>query len=234
MSEKFTVHTFKYFDDANKNINKRAWFEKNQDRYQEHVKEPFSFLINQIKEEIQLPKILIHPKKITRPLRPKNREKANGAVKNFTHATFWEKKTSIFEWNPAIHIQFGANKDDNLVGVGLYMVSGRQIKALREELVENYDVIKKILKDRKFKNYWGELEGERYKRFPKGFDPKGPGAEYLWHKQFYVGRPFTRTEVKSKNFNKELIKGLKVSMPFFKWVRRAVGTYKAERSDFDF
>ena len=44
---------------------------------------------------------------------------------------------------------------------------------------------------------WGcrsGLSGERYQRFPRGFDEGGPGSEYLWHKQYFLSRQLSRKE----------------------------------------
>ncbi len=233
MADKFSKKTFEYFDLANKHKNNKAWFEKNQSLYLEHVRQPFSILVQEIGRNFQkdLPRIHIEPKSICRPLRPQRKVEEDGVVKNFSHITLWEKKTSLFEWNPGIHIQFGANKDDNLIGIGLYMVSSRQLSLLRNRLVEDFDEIDALLRDNKLKKSWGTIQGEKYKRFPKGYNAEDSNTAYLWHKQFYLGQNFSRTEVLSKNFNKEIIRDLKIAIPFFKWVRQSVGTYHKGHQD---
>lgn len=228
MPSHFTVKTFKYFDEAHKNAFEKEWFLDNKSLYEDHVQEPFQHLIGLVDKELSpsLKKIKINPKSITRPLRPKNRAEEKGYVKDFSFITLWEKRTSLFEWNPAIHIQFGHKKEDNIAGVGAYMISSRQMKKLREGVTEDYAAVKKIFKKKSFKETWGDLMGEKYKRFPKGYDPSEEGAEFLWHKQFYVGKQFTRTEVKQKDFAKTLVKDLKKSLDFFQWTRDTLGTYR--------
>ena len=122
---KFSVKTFKYFDGAETNKFKKPWYEANSGLYLEGVKDPFSHMLERINQEYKrdLPKMEISSKKITRPLRPSNRAEEQGHVKNFSFATLCEKNRSRFEWSPAIHIQFGAMNEDNLMGIGIYMVS---------------------------------------------------------------------------------------------------------------
>lgn len=225
---KFTNATFKYFDLAKKNPNNREWFEKNKGLYEDAVKKPLQSLLIEInkKYQRQLPRIEISPDKVTRPLRPKNRAEEDGLVKNHVHFSLAEKRTSLFEWNPGIYFQIGADKDENFFGLGLYMTSSRQISLLRNALVEDFDRIDTILSDRKLKKTWVGLKGDVYKRFPKGFDPNCEAAKYLKYKQFYLGRSYTRKEVTSSKFASQLIKDLGVAMDFFTWIRSAVGTYR--------
>ncbi len=235
MASQFSTKTFQYFDLAKKNQMNEKWFEKNKTLYEEHVKEPFSILIQQLDLRFgdKLPKVDMNPKKVLRPLRPKHKqEPGKSIVKSETHATLWEKRVSLFEWNPGIHMQFGAAKDENLLGVGLYMLSSRQLKLMRRTIDENFEDFDKIMKDKKFKKVWGGLAGDKYVRFPKEYDENDPSAVYLWHKQFYLDRPLTRKDVTSKDFFKKASDELEVALPYFIWVRDAVGTYKKNTFNF--
>lgn len=227
MGKKFTTKTFKYFDLAAKNKNNKTWFEKNKNMYLSEVREPFEVLIAELQKKISqdLPRISVDPRSITRPIRPSNRAQEGGLIKSSSHVTIWEKKTSLFEWNPGIHIQFGAVKEDNFYGLGLYMVSSRQMSLLRNALLEDFDEIDSILTDKKLQRAWGQPLGEKFKRFPKGYNPDDSRTKYHWHKQFYLGKTITRKDVLNPNFSKTLVKEIEIAMPFFKWVRQAVGVY---------
>ena len=188
MAKNFSQKTYQYFKLAEKNKNNKKWFEQNKNFYKEHVREPFEYLINQLNKELKnsLPRIDINPRSITRPQSPINRAQ-NGIVKSHSHVSLAEKRTSLFEWNPGIYIHFGNGKEDNILGLGLYMVSGRQMSLLRNKLVEDFENIDAILSDRKLKKIWGkELPGEKFKRFPKGYNPDDPRTKYLWNKQFFL------------------------------------------------
>ena len=140
----FSNKTFQYFDQAKKNKNNLKWFEKNRILYQESVRKPFAHLVELMQKELQrdLPRIEISPRSITRPLRPKNRaERGGGLVKDFSHLSLAEKRSSLFEWNPGIYIQLGADQDHSLVGLGLYMVSSRQLSLLRNAVTEDFEEI---------------------------------------------------------------------------------------------
>lgn len=232
MASQFSNKTFSYFDLAAKNQNNENWFLKNKDLYEEHVKEPFGILIQQLDLRFgdKIPKIDFG-KKITRPLKAANkRAPGQGLIKTESYVTLWEKQTSMFEWNPGIHIQVGHEKDSNFIGTGLYMVSSRQLKLMRRNIDERYDEFHKIMTNKKFKKVFPELLGDKYTRFPKEYDVDSPAAQYLWYKQFYVGHNFTRKEVTDKAFFKRVGDELELTLPFFKWIRETVGTYSSGRN----
>lgn len=230
----FTKDTFKYFELARKNKNNQKWFDKNKPFYEAHIKAPAAYFLEQINKNMgqHLPQINVASTTLTRPLRPKNKIRDGGLIKTSTHFTVWEKRTSLFEWNPAIHFQIGEGKEDNFIGIGLYMVSSRQLSRLRTAVTDDFDEIDGLLNDKKLKNAWGGLLGEKYKRFPKGFDPALENTKYIWNKQFYLGKNLKRSAVLNKNFIDQTVKDLKLAMPFFQWVRRKVGTYK--KSGFEY
>lgn len=226
MSKKFSPATFKYFTSAKKNTKSKEWFLKNKEHYQKDVHEPFENLILEIKKKLQheLPDLRIDSKLITRPTRPANKAQ-EGFVKNFSYATIADKRTSLFEWNPGIHIQFGGEKNDNFIGCGLYMVSGRQISLLRNAIAEDFETINSILNQKKFKSTWGKIQGDMYVRPPKGFPTDAEYSSLLMHKQFYVQREYKKSEITSSKFASIVVQDLKSVLPFIKWIRSAVGTY---------
>lgn len=228
MSAKFTPKTFKYLDEAYKNKKKLAWFEKNEELYQESVKEPFGILLRRIDLEIgeMFPGLPFNPKKLSQPTYRKNNIPSDGTVvKPNAWAFVSEKESSMYEWNPGIYLSL--SKDENVMGVGLYMMSSRQIKLLRRAIINHPEKARAIIEDKKFKKVWGGLQGERYVRFPKEYDPEAPGAEYLWHKQFYVSQTLTRKDVTSAKFADKVVNDLKVAAPFLNWIREVVGKYQA-------
>lgn len=223
----FNKKTFQYLKLAHKNQNKKEWFERNKALYDENVRQPFEHLVHVLQKEIQkdLPGILVHTRSISRPLRPSNRAQ-NGIVKNFISLHLAEKKTSLFEWNPGVYLHIGHKPEEHFLGLGLYMVSSRQMSLMRNRIAEDYSTIDEILSDKKFKKIWKGLAGDKMKKPPKGFPVGQEYSELLMHKQFYVVRPLKDADIMKKNFAQTLAKELKVAMPFFKLVRATVGTYK--------
>jgi uncharacterized protein (DUF2461 family) len=226
--EKFSRKTFQYFDEASENRNDLDWFEKNKSLYEDHVLAPMSFLIDFMDAKFgdQLEGIEVSPRKITRPKNPKNRAE-NGIIKDFTKVDIMEKKTSLFEWNPGFHIQFGSKEHEGIYFAGgMYMVTGRQIKEFRRAASMDYTNLKKIVNSRKFKKSWGQIEGERYKRFPRDYDADEAYAEFLWMRNFYFMKTPTRTQMIKKDFIPNIVQDFENSLEVLHWLRDAVGVYK--------
>ncbi len=222
----FNAKTFNYFKNAKANRNKRTWFEKNRELYEAEVKGPMVQILEKIRRELQedLPRIRIDSKVLTRPLNSKNKSD-QGLVKTTSHFTLWEKRTSLFEWNPTIYFQIGNDPEDNVLGVGLYMVSSRQMSLMRTKIAEEYLELNEILTERKFKQIWRGFEGEKFVRYPKGFPIDQPYSKLLMNKQFFIARHFTKQELKSPKLAQQIGNELRVAMPFFKFVRATVGVY---------
>jgi uncharacterized protein (TIGR02453 family) len=69
---------------------------------------------------------------------------------------------------------------------GIYMPPSPVLKAIRKEIFENYEEFLEIIKEKDFVKYYGDFEGERLKRCPRGFPEDFEGIEYLKLKHFTV------------------------------------------------
>jgi uncharacterized protein (DUF2461 family) len=223
----FNTKTFKYFDDANTHMKSKTWFEKNEALYSKEVKEPFGELLSILDARFsdELDHISISPRNLSKPRRPKNKWADKGVNKDFAGFLLAQKKTSLFEWNPGIHFQLGSSKDDNHLGMGLYMVSGRQIKKLRNALLHDFTSLELIINKQSFVECWGDIVGDKYKRLPTNLPENHRAFEYFFFKQFYITRSFTRTEVKRANFPTKVIECIEAGLPLLKWIQKSVGTY---------
>lgn len=228
--KKFTPTLFKYFEGAAKHKDHRAWFEENKALYEEFVKSPFEALLQQLWMQNQshpaFKGIDLKAKKVCRPLRPANKAIEAGVVKDFVSVDIAEKRTSLFEWNPGIHIQFGVKPDDNFIGMGCYMISTRQRSLIQNRIANDFEEFKAIISARRFKKSWGSLKGERFKRFPRGFEQDQVYSEYLWLKQFYVGQDLSRKEILSAGFFAKAIGDLENCLDLMHWLRSTVGKAK--------
>jgi uncharacterized protein (DUF2461 family) len=73
----------------------------------------------------------------------------------------------------------------------------------------------KILKSDHFRNWFGELRGEKVKTSPKGFSKNDPAIDLIRHKQFLVYHHFTDKEVTDSEFSEKLSDVFKAMRPFF-------------------
>lgn len=77
---------------------------------------------------------------------------------------------------------------------GLYMPMPDKLLDVRTRVASNYKAFVKIVQDKEFKKYYGELwQGDKLKTSPKGFDKEHPAMEYLKLKSF-IGDHITNEE----------------------------------------
>ena len=86
--------------------------------------------------------------------------------------------------------------------------------------------MRSILEQEELRRYWTGLSGERYKRYPKDFDESAPGGEYLWHRQFFLGKQLGRAEISRPAFIGDTVQAMVAALPFLHWTRAAVGVYR--------
>jgi uncharacterized protein (TIGR02453 family) len=230
--ETFTRLTFRYFDQAylqGPDDNAQLWFEKNRTLYEEHVAKPTHFLLTEIKKSLSklYPALEVNPKRFSRPIR-RQPDKNGHIIRSGVQFLIAEKSSSRFEFNPGFYFSLGAQKEDMILGVGLYLISNRQTQRLRHAIFSDFATLDKILTQKSLKSLWKGLQGETYQRFPKGFDPEAPYAKYLKFKRFHLSQPLTRTAVIKKTFIPSVIQQFTAAIDFLHWVRTAVGTYKTK------
>ncbi len=109
-----------------------------------------------------------------------------------------------------IHIE---PKGSMLAG-GAYLPQGEWLKAIRQEIHYNTEAFKKILNNADFKTYFGELEGEKLKKAPKGYEPDLPEIELLKYKSFLATHNCSDTEILSPGFPDHCVKVFKALYPF--------------------
>ncbi len=80
-----------------------------------------------------------------------------------------------------LHLQ--GNNESFLAG-GKYMPTSPELVQIRQEIDYNYDDFNKIIQQKDFKNYFGELSGDKVKTTPKGYDKENPAIEILKHKSY--------------------------------------------------
>ena len=224
MADYFSKKTFEYFKGASRNKNKLKWFEKNKDHFESYVFDPFSGLLECINESCgpRLPPI--SKKCLTKTLRAKATENSE-FIRSTATAYISEKATSLFEWNPSVIISLGAKPENNFISAGLMMVSSRQMNLLRLKWQHSTAELDAILNQKKIKNQWGGLYGDKYKKFPKAY-LNIPNVKYFWHKQFFLRKGLSKREIISRDFSSHCIAQIESALPFLNWLRACVGTYQ--------
>ncbi len=117
-----------------------------------------------------------------------------------------------------VHIE----PNNTFVGGGIYMPPSEILKKIRQEIDYNASDFHKITDDNKFKQFFGEVQGERLKTSPKGYPKDHPEIDLLRLKSFTATHHFKDEEVIKENFNQKITEVFEVLRPFNQFLDMAV------------
>ena len=215
-------NTFQFLKDLNNN-NNRDWFLDNKPRY-EAAKIEFEGFIDALIVEISKfdSSIGHHTGKecVFRIYRDVRFSKDKSPYKTHLggHITSAAKKSEIHS-RAGYYIHIGPG--ESMLAGGAYLPQGPWIKAIRQEIAYNGADLKKIINGNKFQEFFGENEGEKLKKAPKGYEPDHPEIELLKYKSFLASHKCSDSKVTSKEFLQHSAEVFKVLHPFDTFLNNA-------------
>lgn len=206
--------------------NNRAWFVMNKPRY-DILRAEFLELVTQLIADISKfdPAVAgCNPKKalfrINRDMRF-SKDKSPYKTTFSAAITASGLKKPSQGGGPAYYFHIDAN-GMLLVAGGEYIPPSGRLKTIRDHVVADASGFGKVLKNKKLKERFGDLQDEgKLVRPPKGFDADAPHIEYIKMKSFIV---WTETGIKKKiptDLGKEVAAGFKDAYPLVAWLRQA-------------
>jgi len=213
-----TIHsdTFQFLKDLSAN-NNRDWFNANKPVYQEALDNAKAF-VAEVEEGLNATDN-IEKSKIFRIYRDVRFSKNKQPYKESFGASF-ARATAKLRGGYYLHLQPG----HTFVGGGFWAPNPADLKRIRDEFALDDKPIRKIVADKTFKKYFGELQGDAVKTAPKGFDKNHPAIDLLRHKQFVISRPFTDKEALGKDFGDEVVATFLAMRPFFDYMSEVLTT----------
>lgn len=122
---------------------------------------------------------------------------------------------------PAYYFHIDAN-GSLLVAGGEYMPPPVRLRAIRQHIVADAAGFGKLLKNKRLKETFGDLQDEgKLTRPPKGFDAEAPHIEYVKLKSFIVWNEVSLKKKLPADLRKELAAGFKDAHPLVAWLRQA-------------
>lgn len=207
---------FEYLKQLKEN-NNREWFAQHKSEYDLIVKENkvfFTQIYNELQEYDKLKGI--HIFRIYRDVRfskDKTPYKTDFGVG-------YSRSKPMLRGGYYIQLEPG----NSFVGGGFWGPEAKDLLRIRQEFEISTKEIEKIISDKTFVKYFGELKGDSVKTAPRGFDKNHPAIDLIRKKQFLVLRNFTDQEVLSENFQKEVVQTLLAMRPFFDYMSEVLTT----------
>ncbi len=203
MNKNRNKEIIEFLTELNENNNK-DWFDLNRKRYNE-LRNYFIELTSELIAAIGLfdPSVaFLDPKKcifrINRDIRfskDKNPYKTNFGA----YIVPGGKKSG----NAGYYLHF--EPDNSFVAGGVHCPENDVLSKVRWSIYENVDDFMDIVSEEEFEKTFGELQGEKLKNPPRGFDKDFTQLDYLKFKEYTVIRNITNKELFSTDFVENIV-----------------------------
>ena len=216
--------TLKFLKDLKKN-NTKEWFDKNRKSY-ELAKEDFAALVNSVIAQLgkKDPSIagLTSKDCLFRINRDVRFSKNKAPYKTNMGASIVQggKKSDLAGYY--FHFEPGGN---SFVGGGKYQTDPEILKKIRQEIDYSWEEFSKIIKNKKFAGFYGDLEkgeGVSLSREPKGYEKGNPAIDYIKLKCWITTAPITDADLLSKDLAKKIVAAFETIQPLIVFLNRAL------------
>ena len=117
-----------------------------------------------------------------------------------------------------IHLEI----DNSFLAGGIYMPPSDLLAKVRQELDYNASEFKRIIEHADFKKFFGQMEGEKLKKAPRGYDPDHENIELLKHKSYLAVSKLKNNQVLDKNFLDNCMKVYAAMKPLNDFLNRPI------------
>ena len=206
--------TLTYLSDL-KHHNEREWFQKNRKRYDDAKNNFESFVQTVIERISEFDPILkgLEVKSCTYRINRDIRFTNDKTIyKTYMGAFIVKggKKNGDRYAGYYVHVEPGNN---SMIAGGAYVPPMPWLTSIREKIDEQGDTFIKILKNKDFLDFFGEIEGEKLKSAPKGYARDNRFIEYLKLKSFLVSKMISDRDITGKGCVEYIVKAASIMKP---------------------
>lgn len=218
-----TKNYISFFKDLAAN-NNRDWFIANKKRYEKDVKQPFTALVQEVIEKMQIidPEIKVEPKecifRINRDIRF-SKDKTPYKLHMSAGVSRSGKKDNS---SPGIYWQLGPEQLD--IAGGVYEPDKELLNKIRGAIVADPKGIMNALNNKKFKETFGDIGGDdKYKILPKPYKELAPDLPVLYNKSFHYWATYSGAKhITQDNLAKFLVDHFKIAGKYNEWLKKAI------------
>ncbi len=221
-----TLKYIEFFIELAKN-NHKDWFDAHKKTYEQEVKKPFYELTQQVIE--QLKKINPHfdiavKDAVFRINRDVRFSKDKSPYK--LHMAAYLSTTHKKDWNNPDGIYFQVSPEGVMVGGGLYMPNKEVIHAIRLAMMNHPNDFNKIITQKKFRKWLGEIEGKKNKIIPPEFKVAAQKQPLIYNNQFYYWKEYPGNKnITRADLAEFITEHYNVSLPFIYFAKQAINEY---------
>ena len=207
----FPVEGLEFFAKLQRN-NKREWFQPRKEIFDRTLKRPMRELVGAVNGGLMkfAPDYVTDPDKaIYRNYRDTRFSKDKTPYKDHIAASLTKRGIKV-----SAGFYFAVSHKEVAIGGGIYMPEKEALAALRNHFAEHHAEFRKIVNARAVKQLFGEVQGDRLTRNPKGFACDHPAGDLLRLKQCYLYVELPSDLATTPALYTEIIKHLKAMTRF--------------------
>ncbi|MBZ5525457.1 MAG: DUF2461 domain-containing protein [Acidobacteriia bacterium] len=206
--------------------NRRAWFQPRKEQFETLIKLPMMELVAALNGEFLrfAPQYATPPQKATYRIYRDTRFSKDKTPYKTHIAGIFPRETAIKREGAVFYFHFTAK--ELLVFGGVYMPEREELLAYRGLMRDQHEELEQILKNRKLRRTFGQLEGEQLTRTPKGFPVDHPAEGLLRHTQWYLEKSLDIHLLTSPRLVKELAGHFEIMAPFVEFMNRPFAAKK--------
>lgn len=201
-----------------KRHNNRAWFLEHKETYEQHVKTPMIELVAALGRELlsHAPEMTVEPSRaIYRIYRDIRFSPDKRPYKTHTAAIFAPRGVPK---HSGAGLYFHISPEEVLIAGGVYMPGSNELLAIRSHIAGRHKQLRAILAEKAFRKLFGELEGERLTRPPKGFRNDHPAIDLLRYRQFLVSATYPPELAESRELFSEINRHFQAMLPLVRFL----------------
>lgn len=198
--------------------NDREWFQPRKEEYESVVRAPMAELVEAVNKELSksAPDYMTEPgKAIYRVYRDTRFSKNKEPYKTHIGALFPHR---LLGKNGGAALYFHLSTTEFLIAGGIYKAPPAFLLQVRAHIADTSERLARILRQKPVRAYFGDMQGDKLTRPPKGFDPEHPAIEYLKHKDLLLEVARPAEDGLGAGAAKELAKGMRLLVPFVSYL----------------
>lgn len=205
---------------ALKRNNRREWFEAKRDVYEREVKQPMLAIIERVTDAMA-------------DFAPAHVRPASKSMMRIYRDTRFSAdktpyKTNVAAWWTRIGLEktsgggyyFHFSPNEVIVAAGIYMPQREQLLAIRMQLLEQHEELRRLLNDKKLRRLMDLDISAALTRPPKGFAADHPGIDLIRQRQWGVMASLPAETALKKTLVKEIVTRFRLAAPVVDFLNR--------------
>lgn len=217
MNPSISEDLFKFLLKLEQN-NNRDWFNDNKDefkRIEKQTKVFYNAILDALRTHDDIEKL-----KVFRIYRDVRFSKNKLPYKTHFGGSFKRTKPDL-RGGYYLHL---APNNKSFIATGFWEPNKEDLLRIRKEFEMDDSEIRELISSKKFKEIWGNLEGEELKTAPRGFEKDHPAIDLIRKKQYIFTKNYSDEQVLSSNFFDEVNTSFKAIKPYFNYMSDVLTT----------